>query len=76
MLKPQAVLDKINPGDTNIYALSILDKYENRSDDLDGFCLADFASNYVSKRALDVTANSEDLQNYTLYWCQISVRPH
>ena len=65
MLKLQAVLEKMNPYDTNIYALSILDRYEYRSGDLRDLCFADFASSYISKKAADVTDQSEDLENHT-----------
>ena len=35
MLKPRSVLEKMHPDDTNVYALSPLDKYENRPDILE-----------------------------------------
>ena len=44
----------MHPGDTNLFASNIIDKYENRPDDLHSLCLADFASNYVSKKSDDV----------------------
>ena len=33
----------MNPSDTSIYTLSILDRFQNRPDDVYDFCLADFA---------------------------------
>ena len=54
MLKLQSVLEKIHREDTNVFASNIIDKYENRPDDLHSLCLADFASNYVSKKSDDV----------------------
>ena len=54
MLKLQSVLKKIHREDTNVFASNIIDKYENRPDDLHSLCLADFASNYVSKKSDDV----------------------
>ena len=54
MLKSQSVLEKMHPEDTNVFASNIIDKYENRPDDLHSLCLADFASNYVSKKSDDV----------------------
>ena len=57
VLKPQAVYEKVNRNDANIYALSILDRYEHRRDDLDDLCLADFSSSYISKKAVDEQLN-------------------
>ena len=54
MLKSQSVLEKMHPEDTNVFASNIIDKYENRPDDLHSLCLADFASNYISKKSDDV----------------------
>ena len=54
MLKLQSVLEKIHREDTNVFASNIIDKYENRPDDLHSLCLADFASNYISKKSDDV----------------------
>ena len=50
-LKSPEVLQKMNPDDTNIYALNILDKYANRPNELEYMCLADFATNYVHHKA-------------------------
>ena len=55
----------MHPEDTNIYAPSILDKYENRPDSLEELCLADFASNYVHKKVVDLSVESEDIEDYT-----------
>ena len=65
MLKPQSVLETMNPEDTNVYASSVLDKYENRPDELEQMCLADFATNYVSKKA-DLQVEPEDIKSYTV----------
>ena len=54
MLKSQSILEKMHPEDTNVFASNIIDKYENRPDDLHSLCLADFASNYISKKSDDV----------------------
>ena len=40
----------MHPEDTNMCASNILDKYENRPDDLHSLCLADFASNYSQQK--------------------------
>lgn len=50
MLKPQAALEKMNPDDTNIHALSILDRYENCPDYLNDF-FSWFCISYKSKTA-------------------------
>ena len=39
----------MDPEDTNIYAPSI-DRYENRPDNLDDMCLAEFAATYVYEK--------------------------
>ena len=66
ILKPQCVLQKMDQDDTNIYASNILEKYANRPDDLEQMCYADFATNYVSKKADEVQVESEDIKNYTM----------
>ena len=52
ILKRQTVLETMHPDDTNVYATSLLDKYENRPDELEQLCLADFAYNYVNTKAM------------------------
>ena len=47
-LKSQSVLELMDPDDSDVYASSLLDKYENRPNSLEDMCLADFCSNYVS----------------------------
>ena len=54
MLKSLSVSEKMYPGYTNVFVFSIIDKYENGWDNLHPMCLADFASNYVSKKADDL----------------------
>ena len=49
MLK--VALEKANPNDTKNYAFN--NRYENCLDYLDNFCLADFASSYISKKVVD-----------------------
>ena len=44
MLKSLSVLEKMYPDDTNVLAVNIIDKYENRPDNLHLMCSADFAS--------------------------------
>ena len=52
-LKLPAILEKMNHNDSSNYALSILNRYENRLDYLDDLCLADFVSSYMSKKDVD-----------------------
>ena len=66
MLKPQSVLEKMHADVTNIYVWSALDKYENRPNDLENLCYADFASNYISKNVIDLTIESETIGSYTV----------
>ena len=66
MLKLQSILEKMHPEDTNVFASNIIDKHENRPDDLHSLCLADFASNYVSKKSGDVLVESDDIKSYTV----------
>ena len=64
MLKSLSVLEKMHPDDTNVFASNIIDKYENRPDDLNSLCLADFASNYVSKA--NVPIEPDEIKSYTV----------
>lgn len=41
MLKLRSILEKIYPGDANTFISIIIDKYENRLDELHSLCLAD-----------------------------------
>ena len=65
MLKSKSILGKMHPGDTNVFASNV-DKYENWPDDLHSLCLADFASNYVSKKSGDVPVQSDYIKSYTV----------
>ena len=44
MLKSLSILAKMHPEDTNVFAANNIDKYENRADNLQSMCLADFTS--------------------------------
>ena len=46
--------------DTDIFAVSPLDKYENRPDSLENMCLADFIANYRHKSATDADPVEEN----------------
>ena len=47
MPKPKIDLMAMDPNDTNIFMLNIHDRYENRPPELENYCLAKFAANYV-----------------------------
>ena len=64
MLKRQSVLEIMDPDDNDVYASSLLDKYENRPNSLEDMCLADFCSNYVSKKVDNI--ESENIESYTI----------
>ena len=48
VLKPQSVLQKMDPDATDIFSNGIIDRYVNRPDSLNNMCYADFAANYVN----------------------------
>ena len=58
MSKSWSVLEKMYSGDTSISAFNIIDKYENGWDNSHLMCLADFPSNYVSKKTDDLPIKS------------------
>ena len=66
MLKSQSLLQKMHPEDTNVFASNIIDNHENRPDDLHSLCLADFASNDVSKTSGNVAVETDDIKTYTI----------
>ena len=50
--------------DTNVFASNIIDKYKNRPNDLHLLCLADFAFSYISKKAVDVPVEPDEIKSY------------
>ena len=46
MLKPMSVIEAMDNDSEDIFMNSLIDKYINRPDDLEGMCLAEFASKY------------------------------
>ena len=64
VLKPQEVLQKIHPEDTNVFANGIIEKYANRPDDLENERYADFAAAYVNVNTKDFLEH-DDIENYT-----------
>lgn len=59
MLKLPSILEKIYPGDANTFVSIIIDKYENRLDELHSLCLADEHQIYISKKEVDVHVSIE-----------------
>ena len=66
MLKLLSILEKMHLDDTNVFAFNIMDKYENRQDNLHSMCLADFASSYVTKKADDLPIEANEIKSYTV----------
>ena len=66
MLKSLSTLEKMHPDDTNVFASNIIDKYEDRLDNLHAMCLADFGSSYVSKKAEDLPREPDEIKSYTV----------
>ena len=66
MLKSLSILGKMNTDDTNVFASSMIDKYENQPDSLHSMCLTDIASSYVAKKAGDVQIEPEEIENFTV----------
>ena len=56
----------MHPDDTNVFASNIIDKYEDRLDNLHAMCLADFGSSYVSKKAEDLPREPDEIKSYTV----------
>ena len=57
----------MDPEDTNVYASNIIEKYENRPDDLGQMCLADFVSNYdYPNKSYNSTEDCDDIESYTV----------
>ena len=73
MLKSLSILEKMHPDDTNVFASNIIDKYENRPDNLHSMCLADFTSSYISKKAEDLPIEPDEIKSYTVPVCSIDV---
>ena len=64
MFKSLSILEKMHLGDTNVFASNIIDKYKNRPNDLHLLCLADFAFSYISKKAVDVPVEPDEIKSY------------
>ena len=63
-MKSLSILEKMHPNDTNVSAVDIIDKCENRADNLHSMCLADFSSSCLSKKADDLQIERE-IKSYT-----------
>ena len=66
MLKSLSTLENMHPDDTNVFASNCIYKYENWPDDLHSLCLADFASTYISRKAVDVPIEPDDIKSYSV----------
>ena len=66
MLKSLSTLEKMYPDDTNVFASSIIDKYENQPANLHSMCLADFASSYIRKKVDDLPREPDEIKSYTV----------
>ena len=75
MLKTPSVLQIMDPDDTDIFGPSIIVKNQNCSDELEEMCLADFATNYMSKTA-NMHIENEDIKSYTVPVSVIDVSVH
>ena len=64
MFKSLSILEKMQLDDTNVFASNIIDKYKNRPNDLHLLCLADFAFSYISKKAVDVPVEPDEIKSY------------
>ena len=64
VLKPQHILQKMEPDDPNIYSSGIIERYVNRPDALYNLCYADFAANYVNVN-VNQDLEEDDIENYT-----------
>ena len=64
ILKPQKVLDTMDPDDSNIFCTNFLERYANRPDDLEDMSYADFATNYKPVKD-DKKIDDDDVENYT-----------
>ena len=63
IVKSLEILDKTDLGVTNIYAPNIIDRHENRPDNLNDMCLADFAATYIYEKA-DINYEPDDEKSY------------
>ena len=66
MLKSLAILEKMRPDDTNVFAFNVIDKYKNRTNNLYSMCLADFASTYISKKADNLPIEPDEIKSYAV----------
>ncbi|HAO14922.1 MAG TPA: hypothetical protein DDE71_05115, partial [Tenacibaculum sp.] len=62
-LKMKHVLDSMHEDDEDIYAPIIVDKYAKKPDQLNGMCLAEFASTYKHTNVDDI--DPESVESYT-----------
>ena len=66
MVKSLSILEETHPNVTNILECNIIDKYENRLDNLHSMCLGDIGSSYVTKKADDLPIEPVEIKSYTV----------
>ena len=63
MLKPGAVLNRLDPDDPNVFCTNFLDRYANRPNELENICYAEFATNYRPTNA-GRNIEPDDVESY------------
>ena len=66
MVKSLSVLEKMHPDDTNVFASNIIDKHENRLDNLHSVCLVDFSFSYITKKPDDLPIKPDEIKRHTV----------
>ena len=59
MLKPLAILQKMDPDSSEIFFSDVITKYSKRCDKLENTCLADFATKYNMKNRKELNSNED-----------------
>ena len=63
MLKSLSILERMHPGDTNVFASNNFEKYKNQPDNLHSMCLADFASS-CHRKGDDLPIEPDEIKSY------------
>ena len=58
----------MHPYYTNVFASNIIEKYENRPDNLHSIFLADFESNYDTKKADYLPIEPDEIKSYIIQY--------
>ena len=72
LLKPAAVLNKIDPNDPNVFCTNFLERYANGLNELENTTYADFTTNY---RLISADRNTEpdDLESCVEFIANIEI---